>query len=224
MLTKCIDLETDRAAVRACDRLAFQVDRHNRVRPALGVIHQHVDLLLRQNDRQDAILEAVVVKNIRERRRDHAADAEVQQRPGRMFTRGSATEVVASHKDLRVAIGRLVQDEIGDLVAVIVIAHLVKQVHPKARTLDRLQELLGNDHVGIDVDQGHRRGNAGQFGEFVHGEHLSLSRSQTLKPLSLIYWSRKQPSGGGRFHDRVAQTTEPPSKTSQWAEGFARGI
>jgi hypothetical protein len=67
------------------------------------------------------------------------------------------------------AIGGLVQDEIGDLVAVVVIAHLVEQVLAEARALDRLQELLGDDHVGIDIDQGQGRGNAGELGELVHG-------------------------------------------------------
>ncbi len=85
-----------------------------------------------------------------------------------MFARGPAAEIVARDEDLRLAVVRLVQHEIGDLVAVIIIAHLVKQVHAKARALDRLQELLGDDHVGVDIDQRHRRRDAGEFCELFH--------------------------------------------------------
>jgi hypothetical protein len=49
---------------------------------------------------------------------------------------------------------RLVEHEIGVLVAVVVIAHLVEQVLAEAGALDGLQELLGDDHVGVDIDQG----------------------------------------------------------------------
>ena len=51
----------------------------------LGVgrfLEEDVDLLLRKDDRQDAVLVAIVVEDVGEARRDHAANAEIQERPG----------------------------------------------------------------------------------------------------------------------------------------------
>jgi len=68
----------------------------------------------------------------------------------------------------RVAILRLVEHEIGILAAVLVVAHLVEQRLAQSRTPDGLQELLGNDHVGVDVGDRQRRRDTGQSGELFH--------------------------------------------------------
>ena len=70
----------------------------------------------------------------------------------------AAAEVLAGDQDLRLAVGRLVQHEVGVLLPSGVVAHLVEQVLAEARPLDRLQELLGDDHVGVDVDHRQRGG------------------------------------------------------------------
>ena len=47
-----------------------------------------------------------------------------------------------------------------------------KQSHQtllQARPLDRLEIVLGDDHVGIDIDDRQRRSDAGEGGELVHG-------------------------------------------------------
>ena len=80
-----IDLELYRTAVRTLDLQLFQVDRDDGVGAALGIVHQLVHDLLRQHDRQDAVLETVAIKDVGEARRDHAADAEIQQGPRRML-------------------------------------------------------------------------------------------------------------------------------------------
>ena len=89
-----------------------------RIGAALGIVHQLVDLLARQHDRQDAVLEAVVVEDVGEAGRDDAADAEIQQRPGRVLARRAAAEILAGDEDLGLAVGRLVQHEIRVLAAV----------------------------------------------------------------------------------------------------------
>ena len=71
-----------------------------RVGAALGIVHQLVDVFLRQHDRQDAVLEAVVEEDVGEAGRDDAADAEVLQRPGRVLARRAAAEIVAGDQDL----------------------------------------------------------------------------------------------------------------------------
>src|SRR6185437_9308528 len=85
LLAEFIDLERDHAAVRTADLLLLQIDRDDGVGTALGIVHQLVDLGLGQLDRQDAVLEAVAIEDVGEAGRDDAANAEIQQRPGRML-------------------------------------------------------------------------------------------------------------------------------------------
>ena len=54
-------------------------------------------MLLGNADRQDTVLEAVIVENVGEASRDDAADAKIQQRPWRVLTRGPASEIIARH-------------------------------------------------------------------------------------------------------------------------------
>src|SRR4051812_24283780 len=84
-LLEVVDVEMNGAAVRPADRLVLEVDRYGGVGAALGVIHQQREDLLGDADRQDAVLEAVVVENVGEGRRDDAADAEIEQGPWRML-------------------------------------------------------------------------------------------------------------------------------------------
>ncbi len=85
-----------------------------------------------------------------------------------MFPAGPATEILTGDENLGVAVLGLVQHEIGVFIALAVKAHFIEQVHTQSRTLDRFEELLGDDHVGVDVDQGHRGSDAGEGGEFLH--------------------------------------------------------
>jgi hypothetical protein len=57
----------------------------------------------------------------------------------------------------------------GDLFAVSGIAHLVEKVLAQSRSLNRLQKLLRDDHVGVDVDHGQRCCDGCQGGELLHG-------------------------------------------------------
>src|SRR4030095_7748829 len=84
VLAEGIELEFYAATVGAADLLLLKIDGDDGVGAALGVVHQLVDLALRQLDRQDAVLEAVVVEDVGEAGRDDAADAENEQRPRRM--------------------------------------------------------------------------------------------------------------------------------------------
>ena len=143
LLARGIDVEMQRAAVRPLDGLGLEIDRDGGVGAALGVVHQQLQLLGRDDDRQDAVLEAVVVEDVGKAGRDDAADAEIEQRPRRVLARRAAAEIVAGDDDLGVAVGRLVEDEIGVLRAVVVVAHLREQRRAEPGPLDRLEVLLG---------------------------------------------------------------------------------
>ena len=105
MLAKRAELELHLFPVWAGDRLGFEVDRHHRVGAFLGVFHQFVDDLLGQRDRQNAVLETVVIKNVGEARRDDAANAKIEQGPGRMLAARPAAEILRADQDLGVAVG-----------------------------------------------------------------------------------------------------------------------
>src|SRR5258708_6077491 len=168
MLAKRIDVEMDGAAVGTLDLLLLQVDLDDGIGAAARIIHQLGDDLLRHLDRQDAVLEAVVVEDVGEILGDDAADAEVEQRPRRVLAARAAAEIGAGDDDLGVLVGRLVEDEIL-LLAVGRPAHLVEQPFLQAGAFDGFQEVLGNDHVGVDIDHRQRSGDATQRREFFHG-------------------------------------------------------
>ena len=98
-------------------------------------------------------------------------------RPGRVFAAGAAAEVLAGQQDAGALVARLVQHEVRiGLAAVWVLAGLtrvqvapcVKQVGAKAGLADRLEELLWDDGVGVDVGAVHRGHQAFEEGEFLH--------------------------------------------------------
>src|SRR6185437_6487771 len=115
---------------------------------------------------------AVVVEDVGKIGRDDAADAVIQQRPGRVLARGPAAEILVRDDDLRLAKRLLVQHEIRVLRAVLGKAQRIEQMHAQPRALDRLQEARRDDLIGVDVLHRHRRGDSGERGELVHGVSL----------------------------------------------------
>src|SRR5207244_9585703 len=142
MELEIVEIELDHAAIRAADFLGLEVDRQRGVRAARGVVHQLVQVFRADSDRQDAVLEAIVVENVGERVRDHAANAEIEQRPRRMLAARAAAEIVAGDQDLRLAISGFVEHEIRVFRTVFLVAHLGEQAGAKPGALDRLQIIL----------------------------------------------------------------------------------
>src|SRR5262249_45150942 len=77
-----------------------------------------------------------------------------------MLSRRTAAEVLARQQHLRATIARLIEHElwiqralrvVHARLAVIEIAPFVEQVRTVTRALNRLQKLLRDDRVGIDV-------------------------------------------------------------------------
>src|SRR4030095_14721623 len=115
-----------------------------------------------------------------ERRRDQRAETVVGQRPGRVLPRAAATEVASREQDLRALVPGLIEHEIrierslADVasgLAPIEIAPRVEQIRAEARARDRLQELLRDDDVGVDVGAIERRHQAGQSMKWLHGSN-----------------------------------------------------
>lgn len=108
--------------------------------------------LVGDNDGKHAVLEGVVVEDIGEGGGDNALDTEIEQSPRGVLTGTTTTEVGAGHnEDLGIAVDTLVQDEVGVLGAIGIVTELVESGGAKTGTLDGLEELLGDNGVGVDV-------------------------------------------------------------------------
>jgi hypothetical protein len=86
-----------------------------------------------------------------------------------VLARRAAAEIVVGNQNLGLAIGGVVEDEIRILAAVVAVALLREQALAQAGALDGFKILLGNDHVGVDIDHPERRRDAFERGEFFHG-------------------------------------------------------
>src|SRR5690606_17702153 len=135
-----------------------------------GLLEQRIDLFFLEHDRQQAVLEAVVEEDVGEARRDDGAEAIFFQRPRRVLAGRTATEVFTGQQHAGALVAREVQHEFlvdRTLRAVLIrltdvqVTPLVEQVRAEAAALDRLEELLGNDLVGVDVGAIQRADQAG---------------------------------------------------------------
>src|SRR2546430_2752097 len=108
VLAKSVDVEPEyRAAVGGRDSLPFEGDGELESRKRCGVVKQALDIGLRQHDRQHAVLQAIIEKDVGERRSDDGAESVVAERPGRVLARAAAAEVAAGKQDLRAPVARL---------------------------------------------------------------------------------------------------------------------
>src|SRR5690606_41995416 len=97
---------------RRGDRLCRKVNNQPVTRIGLDFGKQYIYSICGQHDRQHAILEAVVIKNICETRCYHRAEAEILQSPGRVFPTGTTAEIFASQQDRSALVTRLIKHKI----------------------------------------------------------------------------------------------------------------
>ena len=155
-----IDLETMPLSRRRGDGLLLEIDAD--APRALGVLDlggEAIDDLLVDDDRQDAVLEAVGEEDVAEARADDGADAHLLQRPHRAFARGAAAEIRAGDEDFRLPVRLAVQDEFRIFRAVRQIAQRAERPFAeRAANGVADQALDADDDVGIDVAAHDRRG------------------------------------------------------------------
>src|SRR5262249_1458728 len=157
VLAERVDVEAEAfRAIGGRDRLLSQINRQFEAGKRRGIVEKLVDLGLGQGDRQEAVLERIVLEDLAERGGDHGAETVVAQRPGRVLARRADAEVLACEQDLRALVTRLVEHELG------VLAPRGEAGVAEAGALDRLQVPLRNDLVGVDVRAVER--NQGQIG------------------------------------------------------------
>src|SRR3989344_1148451 len=188
VLAKRVDLKLAHGARWRRHRLRAKVHGQPVTRRRFRLAKQAIHRVALQHDRQQAILEAVVVEDIGVARCDDNPEPVIHERPRGMFARGTATEVVAREQDLRALVARLVEHEIRIDAALAVIharlarieiTRVIEQTRPETGALDRLQILLGNDRVGVDIGTVQRHDQSVQLFEFLH---QCISRTSTKCP------------------------------------------
>src|SRR5690606_21881387 len=194
VLAEGVHLEAVLHAIGAGDRLRRQVHGQGVALAGFALAEQLVDLGVGQHDRQQAVLEAVVVEDVGEAGRDDRAEAILVQRPRRVLARGAAAEVLARQQHAGALVAREVEHEVRvdrpraavlPRLAHVQVAPLVEQVRAEAGALDRLEELLGDDLVGVDVGAVQRGDQAGVGGEGFHWrfpQAWTSSRTSTKWP------------------------------------------
>src|SRR6266849_236120 len=223
-----VDVEAHQlAAVRGRDRLFLEVDNEPERGKSGDLMEQPVHFAFRERDRQQAVLAAVVEEYVGVGRCEERAKTVLGKRPGRVFPRASAAEVLARKQYAGALVARLVEDEIGvertartRLVrpAFVEVAPSIEEIRPEPSALDRLQELLRNDLVGVDIGPVEGRNEAVQDGKALHqiistGERRrSARRSRPLRPSpgSQDGSSRRCPAGLRNCGSKSKRSARPP--------------
>src|SRR5271156_885603 len=117
------------------------------------------------------------MKNVGERRRDHTAKSVVRKRPRRVFPGRPATKVLARDQDFGVLVVGMIEDEIRMWLAgvwsLLNAPPIVEQERAVAGAFNPLEELLGDDLVGIDVLAVEVCDHCLMFAEWLHGSDTS---------------------------------------------------
>jgi len=155
-----LDLKLKPPAIGVLHFARIEINAERKSRASLAFAHERLDRWLRKHDGQQAVLEAIAREDVGETRRDDTAKAVFHERPHRVLTRRPAAEIVICKEYLRTGIARLVQYKVRVRTprfwhhtedARIEKAPSIKEMCPETCTLDRLQKLLRNNLVGVNI-------------------------------------------------------------------------
>src|SRR5467141_3190909 len=212
-----VDVEAHHlATVRGRDRLLLEVDNQPEPRKSGDLMEQPVHFRVGERDRQQAVLAAVVEKYVGVGRCDERAKTILGKRPGCVLPRASAAEVLARKQYAGTPVARLVEDEIGveraaciglGRLACVEVAPGIEEIRPEPRALDRLQELLRNDLVGVDVGPVKRCHKAVKNGKAFHHffafcSILAPSFSTSLPTPAIVLHPASNPATAARAANR----------------------
>src|SRR5438874_790191 len=99
MPRKWFEFEREAAAVRQFDKTLLDIDRKFDAR----MFKQITVLAFTEHDRQQSVLQCIATEDVGDLASQHRVDSIVEQRPGRVFARGTATEVATGHKNFAAA-------------------------------------------------------------------------------------------------------------------------
>src|SRR5258708_7615779 len=173
-----VDVEAHHlATVRGRDGLLLEVDNEPEARKGGHLMKQSIHFGFSERDRQQPVLAAVAEEYVAVGRRDDRSKSVFGEGPGGMLPRAAAAEVFAREQYAGALVARLVEDEIGVERAArmgpvrltfVDIAPGIEEICPEPGALDRLQELLRDDLVGVDIGPVKRCHKAVQYGKPFH--------------------------------------------------------
>lgn len=167
--TVLLDFEGDAQPHGIANLALFQIDRQAIRRMGLGFSKEFINLGFRKLDWEHSVLEAVVKKYIGKRWRQDSANAIIVQGPNRVFSAGSAAEIAASQQNTSILDRWLIQLK-ARVVRTIVQEPPVKEKElTKTGALDALEELFGDDLIGIHVGSIQRCHDTLMNGKSSHG-------------------------------------------------------
>ena len=166
-LARSIDGERVLPAVGCGDELFGKIDRHNRTWLLLHLAGEQRDDVLCENDGQQAVLQAIRLKDVAEARGDDGAKAEVGERIDCALPRRAASEVASRHQYACLVIRRLMKNKRFDF-ALRRVAFIVEEKVAITRGQRFAQKMVRDDLVGIDVGKVVRRGNRGEGPKSFH--------------------------------------------------------
>ncbi|MNR15697.1 hypothetical protein D3C85_1322500 [compost metagenome] len=117
LTTVLIQIKLNFKSIIICKLLVLKIDIQLVPIVLRCTLEQIFNLLFRQFDWQNAVFETVVVENVCIGRRDDYAESEILNRPRRVLTGGSATEVRSGNQNGSSLVTILVQRETLDYVA-----------------------------------------------------------------------------------------------------------
>src|SRR5579875_4226954 len=111
-LAERIDFKEALETLSIADFLILQVHRERVAFIFFEAPEKFVDVRFGKRDRQNSILETVVVENVRVARRDNRAETVIADGPGRVFAARTESEISARQQNRSAFVARLVQREI----------------------------------------------------------------------------------------------------------------
>src|SRR5579883_2022370 len=170
LLAERINFEVDRASRGSRDGLGCQIHTQRIALISLDLREQLAHSFMGERNGQEAVIEAIVIEDIGEARRDEHAEAIVANGPGSVFARGAAAKVILGQQDRHALIAWQVQHEgwIGLRALRIGEAPIRKERALEAAAPDGFQKARRRNLVGIDVCAVQRQDLAGVCCKWFH--------------------------------------------------------
>jgi hypothetical protein len=164
-----VDLKAGREAAIVIDLALLEVDGQL-IAILLGAAHEFSHFVFGERDVEESVLRAVVGEDVGEGWGDHGSEPVIGQRPDGVFARGPAAEILAGDQNTGSFVSGMVENERPVRLAVGRAPPIVEKEFSKSCALNALQELLGDDLIGVDVDT-------------IQGDCASLMFAKWLHPL-----------------------------------------
>jgi len=168
VMSKVVDMEFGGETVIVGDRAIFEIDREFVIFDFVRALHDLRDLVITEANREQAVLETVISKNVAERRGNDDAESVVCERPDGVLTGRTTAKILAGDENRGLLVPRVVKNKVRDMVALGRVAPVVKEKLTKAGAFNALEKLLGDNLIGINIDAIERSDGSSVFAKGFH--------------------------------------------------------